>query len=254
MKMKKFIRRAQAELIKMKHTFLFPLHTAMPVLASGIVLLYYRYTRANELGQITAFLELIAIALPFVISIVCAENIGLEEQNHFQVFLGGYQKKWQAFAVKCIVLIGLGVLAIAGAIILFGLGYHFLLNKEGLAGGDYLLLSVFLFFGSIPLYLEHVSFSLLFSKTASECIGVVETIFSALMLTGLGNGRWQFFPCTWSARGIGLMANTFYREEMSSIYLTELEKTVLLCPLLLLIICVIIGIRFHYYEGRQCDD
>ena len=68
--MKKFIRRAQAELIKMKHTFLFPLHAAMPVLTSGIALLYYRHTRANQIVQITAFLELIGIARPFVISIV----------------------------------------------------------------------------------------------------------------------------------------------------------------------------------------
>ena len=78
----------RAELLKMKHTFLIPFHVAVPVIIAGFMLFYYRGTIGNPMGQTMAYFELIGIGLPFVVSIVCAGNIGLEEQNHFQVFLG----------------------------------------------------------------------------------------------------------------------------------------------------------------------
>lgn len=90
----------RAELLKMKHTFLIPFHVAMPVIIAGFMLFYYRGTIGNPMGQTMAYFELIGIGLPFVVSIVCAGNIGLEEQNHFQVFLGNYKVKGKGFVVK----------------------------------------------------------------------------------------------------------------------------------------------------------
>ena len=105
----------RAELLKMKHTFLIPFHVAVPVIIAGFMLFYYRGTIGNPMGQTMAYFELIGIGLPFVVSIVCAGNIGLEEQNHFQVFLGNYKVKGKGFVVKGVVLFGMGVLAIFGA-------------------------------------------------------------------------------------------------------------------------------------------
>lgn len=85
------------------------------------------------MGQTMAYFELIGIGLPFVVSIVCAGNIGLEEQNHFQVFLGNYKVKGKGFVVKGVVLFGMGVLAIFRAAVLFAAGYHFYWEKRGLA-------------------------------------------------------------------------------------------------------------------------
>lgn len=78
----------RAELLKMKHTFLIPFHVAVPVIIAGFMLFYYRGTIGNPMGQTMAYFELIGIGLPFVVSIVCAGNIGLEEQNHFRYFSG----------------------------------------------------------------------------------------------------------------------------------------------------------------------
>lgn len=115
----------RAELLKMKHTFLIPFHVAVPVIIAGFMLFYYRGTIGNPMGQTMAYFELIGIGLPFVVSIVCAGNIGLEEQNHFQVFLGNYKVKGKGFVVKGVVLFGMGFLAIFGAAVLFAAGYHF---------------------------------------------------------------------------------------------------------------------------------
>ena len=231
----------RAELLKMKHTFLIPFHVAVPVVIAGFMLFYYHGTIGNPMGQTMAYFELIGVGLPFVVSIVCAGNIGLEEQNHFQVFLGSHKVKGKGFVVKSVVLFGMGFLAISGAAVLFAAGYHFLLGKEGI-GMQYVRLTGTLIFGSVPLYLEHLFLNLIFPKTVSQCVGVVQSVVSALFLTGLGEGRWQFFPATWSARGI-----RYCNDPVNG-------KRVLFCLLLLFLMCVIIGVWFHKYEGRQCND
>ena len=147
--MKFFVRSVEVEIIKMKHTFLFPLHVILPIIGSGLFLPYYQLSSWDELGQISGYMEVIGIALPFAISIVCAENIRLEEQNHFQILLGSYAGKWSGFAVKCLVLTGMGALAIFGAVLFFALGYHFLLGKSGVSVRDYMDLAMVLVLGSI---------------------------------------------------------------------------------------------------------
>lgn len=202
--MMKMIHKVQAETIKMKHTFLIPFHMAMPILAGSVYWLYYSGKGHSRAEWTILFLELIGMALPFVISLVCAENISLEAHNHFQVFLGSYRKKWMSFAVKWLVLSGMGALAIFGVAGLIGAANHFLQMENRLPANIYLMLVGILIAGSIPLYLEHLCLNLVIQKNAALCIGVVETIISALFLTGLGDGRWQFLPCTWSARGIAI--------------------------------------------------
>lgn len=252
--MRRCLRNGKAEILKMKRTFLFPIHVLLPVLGSVVFLLYYQFSGGNERGQISGFIEVIGVALPFVVSLVCAGNIRLEEQNHFQVLLGGYTGKADRLAVKIAVLMGMGMLTIFGAVFLFASGYHFLLEKTGISLTAYIILAWTLFLGSIPLYLEHLLLNLAFSGTVSQCVGVAQFLLSALFLTGLGEGRWQFFPSAWSARGAMLVLQAMYQEETGIVYLQELRKIILPCLLLLALICGIIGIWFHYYEGRQCND
>lgn len=51
-----------------------------------------------------------------------------------------------------------------------------------------------------------------------------------------------------------LVLNSVFRPEAGELYLEEAKRAGLICLLLLLLICVIIGIWFHSYEGRQCND
>ncbi len=116
------------------------------------------------------------------------------------------------------------------------------------------MLTVILSLGSIPLYLEHLFLNLMFAKSISLCAGAIEFLMSALFLTGLGDGRWPFFPCTWSARGVALFLTSVTQNEATGIFMTEMKNAFVVCLLLMLMICAIIRISFHFYEGRQCDD
>ena len=69
----------RAELVKMRHTFLYPLHLALPVLGNALFLLYYRVSGWSREAQISGYAQVIGIALPFAVSIVCAGNVELEE-------------------------------------------------------------------------------------------------------------------------------------------------------------------------------
>lgn len=204
--------------------------------------------------DLSAYLQVIGVALPFVISMICAGSIALEEQNHFQIYLGSYTDKGKAFTCKSLVLSIMGFLAICSAVLLFGAGYHFLPGKSGISGGLYMQAALLLFLGSIPLYVEHIFLNLLFTKSVSQCVGVVQSLVSALFLTGLGEGRWQFLPCTWSARvsALFLQGKLYGRKGMAS--LTELKGKVPICLLLLCLMCVIIRIVMQHYEGRQVND
>jgi len=244
----------RAEFVKMRHTFLYPLHVAVPLIGSVIFLLYYRAAGWSEMGEIGGYIEIIGIALPFMVSVVCAGNVGLEEQNHFQAFLGGTVYKRNSFLAKFLTLLGLGTAAVAAAVFLFAAGYGCLPGKESIPYESFGLLAVILCLGSIPLYLEHLFLNLMFARQVSLCVGAAQFLLSALFLTGLGEGRWPFFPCTWSARGVSIFLTFIFKMDMRDILIAEMKKPFLICLLIMLVICVIIGVWVRFYEGRQCND
>ena len=118
----------------------------------------------------------------------------------------------------------------------------------------FLKAGVFLWLGSLPLYLEHLFLNLCFSKTVSIAVSIGQLLISALFLTGLGQGKWQYFPCSWSSRGTSLyLAEKFNRRAALGAANTDL-RDILTCILLGTVLCVIIFIWFHFYEGREVSE
>ena len=252
--MRELFRCIRGELVKMCHTFLYPLHIGVPLLGSLVFLLYYKSSGWNDMAQISGFFQIIGIALPFAASIVCAGNVELEEANHFQVFLGNGAHKWKAFLAKWMTLWGLSVFGISAAVFLFALGYQFVLLKEGIFLGYYAVFVLILSLGSGMLYLIHLFLNLMFPKQVSLCVGVAQFLLASLFLTGLGDQRWQFFPGTWSARGVSLALAFVTQREYADVFMEEVKGVVPVCLLIMGISYAIIRIWFHYYEGRRCND
>lgn len=252
--MRKLAAVGRAEAVKMRHTFIYPLHVALPVCASALFLLYYYSSAWNELSQISGFTEIIGSALPLVVSLICAGNIGLEEGNHFQIFLGGTVRKWSALLAKWLLLLGGGFLAVSASVILFAAGEWRILENKNFPAAFYGILAVSLWAGSVLLYLEHLFLNLLFVKQVSLCVGVAQSLLSALFLTGLGEGRWQFFPCTWSARGTALVLSYISRGNGINIFWAEVKNLLVVCALIAVSFYAIIRIWFQFYEGRQCNE
>lgn len=252
--MKELFRLMRAELLKMRHTFLYWLHAGAAVLGCLIFLFYYSVSGWNELAQIGGYLEIMGVALPFAVSLACSGSAALEEGNHFQTFLGSSVRKWNALLAKWLVLLGLCLLTVLSAVLAFGAGFCWGLGKEGISFGAYGMLAVILCLGSAPLYLEHLFLNLMFTKAVSLSVGVAEFLLASLFLTGLGDGRWQFFPCTWSVRGVLTVFNYMTKKELSHILAFEIRNALVICLLLMVVIYAIIRAWFHFYEGRRCND
>ena len=78
----------RAEWQKMRHTILLPIHVAVPLLGSGVFLLYYWMGNRHGITEISGFMQIMGTVFPFLAAIVCSRSIQLEEDNHFQSFLG----------------------------------------------------------------------------------------------------------------------------------------------------------------------
>ena len=100
------------ECYKTKHTIIPALHIGIPLAGSMVLLLYYRASGAETIVSLSTFTQLIGLAFPFIVSLVCACQTGLEEGNHFQTFLGGSAGWFCSFWAKCLVLQIAGVMAV----------------------------------------------------------------------------------------------------------------------------------------------
>lgn len=246
----------KAECRKMKRTYLPLLYLGIPLLGCFIFLLYYRSSSWTVKDEIAAYGEGMGIALPFLISVLSAISVELEEKNHFQVFLGIAGKKRNALLGKYIALLFCTLGAFVIAVGVFGAGFTIWLGKEDIPVILWFQLIFVLWLSSAILYLIHMFLNLKFPKFVSMAVGIGESLVSAILLTGLGERIWMFIPASWGTRwamyttGISL-DNRFRELVYASGYL---KRCAFICMLITGLFCAIIFIWFQFYEGRQVDD
>ncbi len=78
-------------------------------------------------------------------------------------------------------------------------------------------------------------------------------LLSALFLTGIGEGKWQYIPCSWSSRDAVLYLTEQFNRRVEGRFSVEMGD-MFPCILLGMILCAIILIWFHFYEGRQENE
>ena len=116
-------------------------------------------------------------AFPFLAAMVCSRSIQLEEDNHFQTFLGTTKRSKALFA-KCAVLHIQSLAAVLLAIGNFAVGYYVLFYAEIMKNGGAVwgqsigwifwafwgMAALAMWMGSLPLYWIHLFLTLRFSK------------------------------------------------------------------------------------------
>lgn len=242
--MTEIVRLCWGEVHKLRHTILLWLHIIVPLGGSGLFLLYYgMHGWGNLLYHMVGFVEMAGFALPVLVSVLCSRAVELEEENHFQVFLGTSGKKGETLLAKWIVLQVLEAGAVVLGIGSFGVIYCLMSGNKIVSIDVWGMFMLALILGSPALYLVHLFLNLRFSKTVSMGVGVVESLVAALFVTGIGEGIWQFFPCSWGARICMCVAEG-----------RKAPAELLVCALITVGLCVIIFVWFQFYEGRQCND
>jgi len=244
----------RCELLKQRHTPLLPVHFLLPAIGCAVFLLYYAVTAWSAAEQTAAYFQAVGCVYPLASSAVCSMAVSLEEQNHFQILLGLPLNKKNAFYAKWFFLLGCGFCAAFLSVYLFAAGQRFVLGETGMSWQAYSIFFLILWAGSAPLYLEHLFLNLRFSRTVSMGISVAQLLMSALFLTSLGDGRWQFFPCTWQAKGCGIASVFFTNSGRRDLLELELAGALPVCVLILLALFIIMSIWFGFYGGRQCNE
>ena len=87
------------------------------------------------------------------------------------------------------------------AVVGFAVVYRFFPEGTVFPFSVYLQEAVLIWLGQAVVYLLHLALSLRFGKTVSIGVGTAGSLLAFLMLTGLGDGIWMFFPWAWSCRG-----------------------------------------------------
>ncbi|WP_289301270.1 lantibiotic immunity ABC transporter MutG family permease subunit [Sporofaciens musculi] len=241
-------RNVRGEMWKMRHTLLKWLHLMIPLLGILVFLSYYSFSGWSDQGKVYGYMEVLSIVLPLIVSVVSAMSVELEEKGHFQALFTVTVYKRSPLIAKWMVLWSMGFAAILLAVLGFGVCFGIQTGRTVLSVGEYLVLAVVLWLGSMNLYLLHLFLNLAFSKTISLCMGTVQLAVSALFLTGLGEGRWQFFPCAWGGRWSGYLLQYWKgNESVSGEYVAN--SLVVGAVVTILFWCGAL-LWFHYYEGR----
>ena len=246
------IRLTKCELLKVRHTVLFWLHILIPVIGMGIFLLYYSYSAWTPEGKVHAYLQATAIVYPFLISILCPMAVEIEEEGCLQTLFLMAGKKRNALFSKWLALQLLSFGAIFLTVCGFGIGFHFVVGTDPFPAVVYMKAVLLLWICGAVLYFWHLFLGFRFGKGVSIGFGIGEMLLPALMLTGLGEGIWQFIPCAWGGRWCDYLL--LYSIEGWDQAYQNLKGELHVCIVLAVLIIGTVFLWFHYFEGRRCQD
>lgn len=191
--MNEYGRYLKSDIYKLTRSSFWGIHLLFPVLGAVLMLLDTHLTSGSELDQLSAFAQIIAIAFPFVISVVC--QIAAEQElqaGRFQNMLTLPSRKKAIFS-KLAILLFAGLFSVALSTVLFGVPFSYLTGMK-LSAGFFAVISMVLWASNVMLYGLHLILAFRFGKNVGISIGVIGSLLSALMQTGLGDGLWYIVP------------------------------------------------------------
>ena len=183
--MPSFINYIKIDFYKFYHSKIIKVHFIIPVLAMIPFLSYYSVSPWNELDKVISYIQIISMSFPLIISIIL--NMVYEQEKYLPHFS------------KLISIIILGLVSTLIAILGFGIMFY-IMGNDSIEISFYYKETLIVFSSNILLYMIQYLVVFYFGKGASIGIGIIGSLISALMLTGLGDGIWQVIPWAYSMR------------------------------------------------------
>ncbi|MEK5260061.1 lantibiotic immunity ABC transporter MutG family permease subunit [Paenibacillus sp. FSL L8-0663] len=246
-----FFRNLKSDVLKLRRQPLLLVQLLVPILGIAIFLAYYSFTPYSPISKIDGYLQVLAVVLPIMIGIVCSITADQElAAGNFQQLLTS-PVKLLPFLSKLTLLLILGfgsVLLASGG---FGAGYIYLMKESPYGLKFYVLAACILFVSSVFLYILHFFISLRFGKGASIGLGIMESLLSALLLTGLGDHNWIFVPSAWAARFITIWVQYGVSSADSIPEAIQLDLGIRYCVVGTLVIMVLLGLWICRWEGQS---
>ena len=232
-----FRKSLHADLLKMKRVPITFAHVLIPMITSGLFVIYSSFSVWDGNTKIIAFYQAVGAGFPVLIGIFTA-SIMEQEQN-----AGGCQnlltseKKTAAFLAKVFLLLIFSLFSILLTTVTFWVGLCKILRCSTVSMGIYMMAAFIMWCSSIPLYIWQIVFAFRFGKGVSIGAGIVSGLVSALMLTNLGMLVWKYVPVSWTGR----MPYTYLKIVLGESGAKNEMKIVI--P----IYCIFTGISMAYY-------
>ncbi|WP_277238670.1 lantibiotic immunity ABC transporter MutG family permease subunit [Merdimonas faecis] len=252
--MRGFGRLLYSEIKRLRHTSLLYLHIAVPAAGTAAFLWYYSLAGWESRSEVLVYFQTVACVWPFFCGMVCGLSAEMEEALGYQNFFLLPGRRFHALLAKWIVLLGLGLLAGLAALMGFSLVYRCF--PDGNAYGLWTCLSsaALIFLGQVTVYLIHLALSFAAGKGVSICFGIAGTLLSFLFLTGLGDGKWMFFPWAWGGR-FSTYLLLYMAEKDRGLKLSEtIWKEAGVCFAIAICIILLAFVWFYKYEGRRSQE
>ena len=248
--MTEYCRYLKSDIYKLYRSWFFAVHLLFPVLGAVLMLLYSHFSSSNELNKLAAFVQIIAIAFPFVISIVCQIVAEQELQaGHFQNMLMLPDRKKTIFS-KLVILLVSGWFSVTLSTVLFGVPFSYITGTK-LLWKFFLYIPVVLWASNIMIYGLHLIVAFCFGRNPGISIGVMGSLLSALLQTGIGTGRWFVIPYGWGIRfAESALISIFH---LPSVENRELQIGIIFCTVATCGIIGFVPFWFSRYSGTSSE-
>lgn len=241
----------KSDFLKTKHSSIRIAHLFIPIVTALIFIAYYSYALWDDYAKVDIYYQVLGMALPFLIGLFCAISSEQEQSaGYFQTMVMSPQKVIP-FISKLLLLLILCAWALFTASVIFGVAFLFGLHGKGVGIAFYPLAALVMLGSSVPLYLLHLYLSFRLNKGVSIGLGIVESVLSALFLTGLGESIWIYVPVAYPARMVTTFLQAYIGETDAC---AELKQV--FCVGLLVIVIGIIAYLFwaYHWEGARTAD
>lgn len=237
----------KTDFYKCYHSNIIKIHLIVPIIPIIVFLIYYTISPWSELEKIMAYIQLISMSFPLIISIVVNMVYEQEQEAGFQYFLGIANKRYNVHFSKLILILILGL--ISTLITIVGFGIIFYLMGNSITNVGFYLRQSFIIFGSnIVIYM--IQYLVVFSlgKGASIGLGIIGSLISALMETGIGDNIWSMVPWAYSIRLCSYF--TLYNANIL-IQKQPIVQSIIMMIAYLVISLVVLLIFSKHWEGSR---
>ncbi|MEG1312415.1 MAG: lantibiotic immunity ABC transporter MutG family permease subunit [Romboutsia sp.] len=225
-------------------------HFLIPIVGVIIMLEYFTLSSWSQTEKVSAYIQVISMAFPLIISILINMVYEQEEEATFIYFLLTPTKRYIPHISKLLLLLLFGLIATMISILGFGTLFT-TIDAEILNIMFYLKLAMIIFISIIPLYMLHYFVVFNFGKGSSISMGVVGSLVTALMITGIGEGLWFILPWGVSIRLPSYFFQYKITNNLNWILQNEVKLGIMSLVAMIIIGIAIIIIFSNYWEGRK---
>lgn len=243
----------KSDFYKFFHSPLWCIHLFIPIVGITLFLSYYSISIADELYKLSAYIQVLSVSFPFLIGITAFVLVENEKgAGNFQLLLSLPANKYKAHFSKLLILILFGFISATMALVGFGIGFaeidYSIYNNL-----FYFKTAVLLSVSVLPLYVLQYIISFFCGKGFGLGLGIVGSLLSTLLLTGLGDGGWFFIPWGIAARFSQTLLTSKTKNSEFMEY-SGISQAIIFITMSCAVLLTLLFVISNKWEGRNSED